>query len=178
MSAMQMKPVAKRPESDARVPVKPAGKPIIAEPQVESFVYKSREAIAEQRALAASAVQQHLHKGVYLSYLLGWVALFSIFAIAFEDSPFTLFMILIGALNGVALFGVPIIMAPEKTSRLAFGDFLRGKFATKTGPVSGTEALIQVAMVPACLSLGALAIAYIMHVDYVSAMAELAEKLN
>jgi hypothetical protein len=173
---MDMKIVAKRPEAEARVAPKPAGKPIIAEPQVESFVYRSREArIAE----AAPKYEHELHRGVFYAYLGAWAALFAIFAIAFEDSAYTEFMILIGALNGVALFGVPIIMAKAgkmPTSGLAFGDFLRAKMATASGPLSGFEALVQVVLVPACLTLGALAIAYIMHTDYVNFMAELAER--
>jgi hypothetical protein len=153
---------------------------ILPKPQVESFVYRKREMEAVQRA-AAPAYEQNLHKGVFVAYLGAWATLFAIFAIAFEDSPFTLFMITVGVLNGVALFGVPIILARAgkmATSRLEFGDFLRAKVATASGPLSGAEALAQVVMVPACLSLGALMIAYIMHVDYVNVMAELAEKVH
>jgi hypothetical protein len=166
---------AVKPQTGAPVAAK-APVSIVPKPQIESFVYRTKETEAERRA--APVYEQNLHRGVFIAYLGLWAALFAIFAIAFEDSPFTLFMILIGALNGVALFGVPIIMARAGKlpgSNLAWGDFLRAKVATGSGPLSGFEALSQVVVVPACLTLGALAIAYIMHVDYVNFMIEFAE---
>jgi len=170
---MLTKPL-KAPQTETAL--KPAG--IVPPPQIESFVYRGMEAKARG---AAVAYEQNLHKGVFVAYLGAWVALFAIFAVSFANSPYTLFMIVIGALNGVALFGVPIVCARAgkwPTSSLAFGDFLCTEVATASGPLSGAEALAQVVMVPACLATGALAMAYIMHVDYLNVLAEVAAKTH
>jgi hypothetical protein len=70
----------------------------------------------------------------------------------------------------IMFFGVPYVMsrvAPPETNvgNVAFGDFLRGQVQTLTGPVSGSEALMQVLMVPVCLTLGAIAIGFIVHLE-------------
>jgi type IV secretory pathway VirB2 component (pilin) len=80
-------------------------------------------------------------------------------------------MITVAALNGVMFFGVPVMLSrvgPKKRSTLGFGEFLRGEFDTLTGPVSGTEVLIQVITVPLALSLGAVAIAFIVHASKIA----------
>jgi hypothetical protein len=44
-----------------------------------------------------------------------------------------------------------------------FGDFLRGRVATIDGSVTGLEALVQVVLVPACLVIGGVVIAFIIN---------------
>ena len=122
------------------------------------------------RLVAARAIHQDVHPGVYIAFVSCWAALFAVFLATFAESPFTIFMVTIGALTGVALFGVPYILsrvAPPSigVAKVSFLQFLRDEVETCYGRVSGTEALIQVIMVPLALTLGALAISTIIHLE-------------
>jgi len=93
-----------------------------------------------------------------------------VFLATFAESPFTLFMLAVVIGYSIMFFGVPYVMsrvAPPKTDigNVAFLDFLRGKVQTLTGPVSGSEALMQVLMVPVALTLGGIAIGFIVHLE-------------
>jgi hypothetical protein len=131
--------------------------------QIESFVYRSIEFTAET-ARPATAVHEELHPGVYGAFVLCWVALFGIFALTFLGSPFTMFMVAVGAFTGLMYFAVPVVLSrqsPAAKTNATFAGFLRGKFDTMTGPVTGAEALLHVILVPAALSAGAAAIGVI-----------------
>jgi len=121
-------------------------------------------------ARAAKAVHADLHPGVYVSFVGCWAALIAVFLATFAESPFTLFMLAVVIGYSIMFFGVPYVMsrvAPPKTDigNVAFLDFLRGKVQTLTGPVSGSEALMQVLMVPVALTLGGIAIGFIVHLE-------------
>ncbi len=138
---------------------------IVPEPQVESFVYRSMESAADRIIVKAPAVQQEMHSGVYATLILCWTALVGIFALTFWGSPYAMYMVAVSTLTGVAYFALPIVLSrvAPKTCDVCFVDFLRGQVSTIYGPVSGFEALVQVIMVPASLTLGAVAIAFIVQ---------------
>ena len=93
----------------------------------------------------------------------------SVFWVTFAESPNAAFMVGICTALGVMFFGVPIVL-----NRLAYrqpwsgpklGAFLRGRVQTLYGPVEGLDALVQVVVVPACLTIGAIAISFIINLD-------------
>jgi hypothetical protein len=160
--AVSISRAVKAPNAGVSAPLKP--RDFLPEAQVESFVYRSIEYAAEIPAVAPPAIRQELHPGVYAAFILCWAALFGIFALTFSGSLFTLFMIAVGALTGFMYFAVPTLansVRPREEAGVQFADFLPGEFDTLTGPVSGAEALIHVILVPAALSVGAVAIAAI-----------------
>ena len=83
----------------------------------------------------------------------------------FLSSPQTVFLLGFISIFAVIGFGVTVVMnrmgkyLPGTTGTLA--DFLNGRVATADGSVKGSEALIQVILVPACLSVGGVAIGLI-----------------
>jgi len=120
------------------------------------------------RAVRA-AVHADLHPTVYKVFAGCWAALVAVFLATFAESPYTLYMLAVVVGTAIMFFGVPYVMSrltPRTAARqVSFGDFLLGQVQTLTGPVSGTEAVIQVLMVPVCLTLGALAIGFIVHLE-------------
>lgn len=120
-------------------------------------------------ARAAKMVHADLHRGVYVSFVGCWAALIAVFLATFAESPFTLFMLAVVIGYSIMFFGVPYVMsrvAPKTDmGKVAFVDFLRGQVQTLTGPVSGSEALMQVLMVPVALTLGGIAIGFIVHLE-------------
>jgi hypothetical protein len=166
---MQTGQISRRPERNITAPAKTSAQAIVPKAQVESFVYRSREAAAE--AQAASTVHQELHGGIHGLYVLCWVALFGVFALTFLGSPYALYMVGVAVLSSSSLFIVPALilragrkaaLTPvERPSLVA--EFLRGDFDTLTGPLNGLEALAQILLVPLCLTLGAVAISFIIH---------------
>src|SRR5262245_61430527 len=140
--------------------------------QTESFVYRSIEFTARLQAeTAAEPVREELHPGVYASFIFCWAALFGIFPLTFLRSPFPMFMIAVGAFTGLMYFSVPIVLGrvrPATRAQGSFTEFLRGEFDTLTGPVRGSEALLHVILVPAALSLGAVAIGFIIQASRIA----------
>jgi hypothetical protein len=126
------------------------------------------------RKIAARAVRGvvhgDIHPAVYKLFTASWAALIAVFVATFAESPFTLFMLAVVIGYAIMFFGVPYVMSrqtqPEtKVGKVPFADFMRGQVQTLTGPVSSYEALIQVLMVPVCLTLGAIAIGFIVHLE-------------
>jgi hypothetical protein len=135
---------------------------------------KQKRSLAREHA-AASAVpyvrvqpvlEQDLPPSVYRLALFCWALFLSSFVLTFWASGHTMFMIAICAVYAVMFFGVPYVMWREaKKARpelvkpdLPLGDFLRRDLATIDGPAHGLDAVVQVVLVPACLSLGCMAI--------------------
>jgi hypothetical protein len=125
--------------------------------------------IAQSPAAAHSRAQgiahSDIHPGVYRALIGTWAAFMSLFWIVFASSPYTVYLLMVITLYGVGFFGLPVIMnrMGEITPKAAasFSDFLHGTMETAGGLVSGVEALIQVILVPACLSVGGVFIAFI-----------------
>ena len=142
-----------------------------------AITYSFRDLTAEHvsyRKIAAravrAAVHPDLHPAVYKLFTASWAALIAVFVATFAESPFTLFMLAVVIGYAIMFFGVPYVMSrvakPEtNVGNVPFADFLRGQVQTLTGPVSSAEALMQVLMVPVCLTLGALAIGFIVHLE-------------
>ena len=106
---------------------------------------------------------------VYGTFIGCWTALMAVFWFTFAESPNAAFMVAITTVVFVMFFGVPIVM-----NRLAYRkpwsgpglvDFLHGKLQTLTGPVSGIDALVQITLVPVCLTIGAGVISFIIDLD-------------
>jgi hypothetical protein len=139
----------------------------------EFSVYDSLERALDGRA-AVTTVNKQLPNAVYGLFIACWALLLGVFAAVFEGNAQTLFNLGVVLFTGVMFFGVPIVISragPKKAATApGLADFLRGKFDTLTGPIAGVEALAQVLLVPVCLSLGAIAIAYILHEDYVEVL--------
>ena len=106
-----------------------------------------------------------MHLGIYGSAVACWAVFLALFWITFSASGNALFILTVCLFYAAVFFSVPVILTrliPEKRplhgSLLAF---LRGTVQTIDGPVKGFDALIQVILVPACLSLGGIAIGII-----------------
>ena len=120
-----------------------------------------REASATVLALP---VETRMHADVYKLALLCWVGLLLVFWVTFSISSNALFMVVIATFYATVFFGVPFIfsrLAKPLRSRLGLGAFMRGKFDTIYGPVTGFDALLQVILVPLALAIGGVAIGII-----------------
>jgi hypothetical protein len=104
---------------------------------------------------------------VYRTALFCWLAFLGVFWITFSISGSAEFMVTISTVYAVVFFGVPTIMTrmfPKKNRKDAdLFSFLNGHFDTFYGEIGGWEALIQVIIVPAALTLGGIAIGFIIH---------------
>jgi len=109
-------------------------------------------------------VYADLTPSVYGALILCWVCFMSISWVTFAASPPTMFLLLMIAIFGLMFFGAPIAMsrwaAQERWSDPGLNAFIRAKVDTLYGPVSGLEALIQVVLIPACLTIGGIGIAF------------------
>jgi hypothetical protein len=137
-----------------------------------SFRSTTAERVAFPKFVARvrSAVHGDLHPAVYKLFTACWAALIAVFVATFAESPSTLFMLAVVIGYAIMFFGVPYVMSrvaqPEtNVGKVPFANFLRGQVQTLTGPISSAEALMQVLMVPVCLTLGALAIGFIVHLE-------------
>ena len=114
-------------------------------------------------AIAQAGVFADLTPSVYAALVLSWVCFMTIFFVTFAGSPFTLFMLVLCTFYAVMFFGVPLAMnrfgAKQSWSDPGLTAFLRGKVDTLYGPVKGVDALVQVILVPACLTIGGIGIA-------------------
>jgi hypothetical protein len=108
-----------------------------------------------------------MHPGVYKLAVLCWAVFMAIFWITFSISSNALFMVVIGTGYALMFFGLPFIMsrmAPKsKSGHPSFDEFIHGRFDTIYGPIEAGEALLQVILVPLALSMGGVAIAFIIH---------------
>jgi len=108
-----------------------------------------------------------MHPGVYKLALLCWVMLLAVFWITFAMSAHATFMVAIGTLYAIVFFGLPFLMSRiagiSTTASISLRDFVDGRFDTLYGPIGGLEALLQVILVPLSLSIGGIAIGFIIH---------------
>jgi hypothetical protein len=137
-----------------------------------SFHTATAERVAYRKIAARAvkaAVHSDLHPGVYKLFAACWAALVGVFLATFAESPYTLYLLGVVIGTGVMYFGVPYVISRQtpqtKWANVSLSDFLRGQVQTLTGPVSGVEALTQVLMVPVCLTLGGIAIGFIVHLE-------------
>lgn len=111
-----------------------------------------------------------LHKGTYIASGLAWLAFIAVFWAGFATDLHSAFMIAISTVYMVMYFATPglmIRMAGRLTAHRSadgpFDAFLAGEVDTHTGPIGGRDALIQIILVPAALTLCTGGIAYAYH---------------
>ena len=135
-----------------------------AQPQVQRT-----EVFRQARPRTGAAVYSDIPPSVYGSLILTWAALMSVFWMTFAESPNAAWMVTISTAFAIMFFGVPIVLNRlgyrQPWSGPGLGDFLRGNVQTLTGPVNGVDALVQVIVVPACLTIGAAFISLIIDLD-------------
>jgi hypothetical protein len=94
-----------------------------------------------------------------------WAAFFLVLWVTFWSSGNALFMIAVSTAYGAMFFGVPAVMGRMHPGRprthSALVRFLEGRFDTLYGPVKGIDAVLQIIIVPAAITLGAVAIGII-----------------
>ncbi|MBN9546863.1 MAG: hypothetical protein J0I19_15460 [Alphaproteobacteria bacterium] len=112
-------------------------------------------------------VQAVMDPRIYKIALGCWIGFLAVFWLTFWMSANALFMVVISTVYAVMFFGVPYAMSRQvrdrpKTDKSLFA-FLSQPFATIDGVMSGAEALLQVVLVPLCLTAGGIAIGIIIH---------------
>jgi hypothetical protein len=104
---------------------------------------------------------------VYKIALGCWVVFLAVFWLTFWMSANALFMVVISTVYAAMFFGVPYAMSRQVRNRpqnaKSLFTFLSEPFATIDGVMSGGEALLQVVLVPLCLTGGGIAIGLIIH---------------
>ena len=139
--------------------------------RVERFVITKDAAVVQSRSRTAGRVYSDLHPDVFKVFIGCWAAFIAMFWITFEPSAYAMYMLGVVTLYALAFFGLPVIMnrvghfVPKQSGTLM--DFLHGSVETIDGRVSGWEALIQVLLVPVCLTVGGLFISLIIDMDRV-----------
>ncbi len=112
-----------------------------------------------------SRIHAEMHLGVYTALLGCWAAFLSLFWMTFTGNSQTVFLMAFTLAFTIVAFGLPVVM--NRTGKYlpgtqgTLGDFLKSRVATIDGSVTGKEALIQVILVPACLTVGGVAIGFI-----------------
>jgi len=115
----------------------------------------------------AAKAQAVMDPRIYKIALGCWIAFLAVFWATFWISANALFMVVVGTFYAAVFFGVPYAMSrqvktrPETAKSLFI--FLREPFATIDGVMSGAEVLLQVVLVPLCLTFGGIAIGIIIH---------------
>ncbi len=113
----------------------------------------------------SSRIHAEMHLGVYTALLGCWAAFLSLFWMTFMGNSQTVFLMAFILAFTIVAFGLPVVM--NRTGKYlpgtegTLGDFLKSRVATIDGSVTGMEALIQVILVPACLTVGGVAIGFI-----------------
>jgi hypothetical protein len=120
------------------------------------------------RALAKTGpVEAVMHPHVYRIALICWASLLVVFWVTFWVSSNALFMVVIGTVYAVVFFGVPYEMSRifpgKRTSDKTLWRFLQEPFRTRTGTMYGYEVLLQVILVPLCLTIGGTMIGFIIR---------------
>ena len=136
--------------------------------------YASRKPAAGDQTAATSiarvrftpALEQNMPVGVYKLALFCWALFLSSFVVTFWGSAHALFMLAICGFYALMFFGTPYVLwrqakkaMPQSEKRATpLAAFLRRDLATIDGPTHGFDAVVQVILVPAILSLGCMAI--------------------
>jgi hypothetical protein len=97
----------------------------------------------------------------------GYAGILAAFWLSFAANAEAGLSIAIGIVYAAVYFGVPYVLvrvadrhAPPSRPR-SLSDFIHGRFATNSGQISGTAALVQVVLIPVSLALCAVAIGVI-----------------
>lgn len=105
--------------------------------------------------------------GVHTLALACWAAFLAVFWITFGISGNAEFMVAVSTVYAIVFFSVPVILTrmfpAEKRKHRDLSAFLNGRFDTLYGPIRGFDALVQVIIVPLALTLGGIAIGFIIH---------------
>ena len=147
-------PLAFLPDPLVRLaPAAPAGQAALRPPDV-TWV---------RPRLAAPGIYADLVPSVYGALIVSWMCFMAIFVVTFASSATTMFMLALDGVYALMFFGVPLAMirwgAKERWQGPSLASFVRAKVQTLYGPVNGLDALIQVILVPACLTIGGIGIA-------------------
>ncbi len=135
-------------------------------------IAKSAEIHALQPAQAPAPVKpwrnpSDMPVAVHKLALACWMAFLSVFWITFAFSGHATFMVAVSTVYAAVFFSVPVILArmcpPDERQHSELSSFLRGRFETIDGSIRGFDALVQVIVVPAMLTLGGIAIGFIIH---------------
>jgi len=135
---------------------------------VQHVEYEDRvPAQADIHHFPAVKAQAVMDPRIYKIALGCWIAFLAVFWATFWISTNALFMVVVGTFYAAVFFGVPYAMSRQvktrpETAKSLF-TFLREPFATIDGVMSGAEALLQVVLVPLCLTGGGIAIGIIIH---------------
>jgi hypothetical protein len=88
------------------------------------------------------------------------------FWMTFWSNAEALFVVVIGTFYATMFFGVPWTMSrmgPPRLRPRSLAAFRHGRFATIYGPISGSDALLHVILVPLALGLGGIAMGCIVQ---------------
>lgn len=125
------------------------------------------ETVENVHPFPVAAVQTVMDPRVYKIAVACWAGLLAIFWITFWVSANALFMVVISTGYAIMFFGVPFVMSRQVRDRPATAPtlfaFLKAPFGTIDGTMPGWEALLQVILVPLCLTVGGIAIGLIIH---------------
>ena len=113
-------------------------------------------------------LQTAMHPDVYKIFVACWAGLLAIFWVTFWGSANALFMIVIATGYAIVYFGVPFLMSRiwqnnRPADPRSLSAFMRSPVGTLNGTLRGSEALLQVILVPLCLVIGGIAIEFIIH---------------
>jgi len=122
---------------------------------------------ADIHPFPAPAARSVMDPRIYKIALGCWVVFLAVFWLTFWMSANALFMVVISTVYAAMFFGVPYAMSRQvrerpETAKSLF-TFLSEPFATIDGVMSGAEVLLQVILVPLCLTCGGIAIGFIIH---------------
>ncbi len=139
---------------------------------IDTFVVQNIRVTVERVSTRAVKVAPEMHAAVYHVFLATWTAFMAIFWLTFASSSQTLFLLTFISIYAAVFFGLPVWMNRKgrfmECGQGSFREFLRGRVATIDGSVTGWEALVQVILVPACLSVGGVFIAFIINASRAS----------
>jgi hypothetical protein len=130
--------------------------------QLETQTANISRSVPRAVARLHSVCRSDMHPAVYKLAVLCWAMLMAVFWITFFVSSNAIFMVTVSTFYAIMFFGIPFIFSRiaakrKKPNFLSLGEFMRGRFDTIYGPIGGAEALLQVILVPLCLSIGGVA---------------------
>ena len=122
---------------------------------------------AEIKPFPGETIQTVMDPRVYKIALACWVCFLGVFWATFWINTNAMFMVVIATGYAAIFFGVPYLMSRQVLDRPApvrsLVTFLRRPLGTLNGTMHGWEALLQVILVPLCLTCGGVAIGIIIR---------------